>query len=150
MTTKVSGPIRVGDNAELMAAVKRLFNAGRAEGAFAVYGREVPTGNESVVWIGEPGNPEGFATAVDIEGGRVWVDLLYVQPEFRRRGIATALVEAVAADAARRGRSDVLFGSMVGNVAMIAFSAARDVFLVSMVYGRPAIRPTEGGGGVRH
>jgi predicted GNAT family acetyltransferase len=101
-----------------LEAVLRQFHGAVEEGAFAVMDRKPPTGNEWAVWAGDIASPIGFATYVEAGAGNTWLDLVYVEPAHRRKGVGGALVAAVAQSAQCIGCSALVLGIAVGNLSM--------------------------------
>jgi len=97
--------------------VRAGFDAGTAEGSWPTW-RHGPTEEEQVALAVEGDTLLGFATffhAGDVE--RVWLDLLWVAPEHRRKSAGTRLLAAVVAYGARHGLA-VEFGTLSSNSAM--------------------------------
>lgn len=113
----MQNPLR--DLPALLKSVRRGFKAAQAEGAITNL-RATPTGDEACVYIGAPANPGGFATFYDVDHGRVWLDVLYVHPDFRRLGIATGLLALLETSCAAAGWRHILFGTSADNAPMRA------------------------------
>ncbi|MCW5720754.1 MAG: GNAT family N-acetyltransferase [Devosia sp.] len=99
--------------------VRSGFLAGTKEGAWPDW-RLGPNEEEMVYLAVDDFGPIGFATFYHTEGPeRVWLDLLWVDPEHRRKSAGTRLLAAVIAYGERHGLS-VEFGTSADNVAMQA------------------------------
>lgn len=97
--------------------VRAGFEAGKAAGDFPSY-REGPTSEEMAVLAVDDFGPLGFATFYHTDSAeRVWLDLLWVAPEHRRKSAGTRLLAAVMAYGERHGLA-VEFGTVAGNEAM--------------------------------
>jgi GNAT superfamily N-acetyltransferase len=120
------------DDEKLMTWARRCFRQGIEAGAWPDY-RHAPDGNERVVVIehdtpqrlglgterpeGQSANgtaPLGFATYFFPYPRKsfIWIDLLWVEPAFRRQGIATALLRAIGDE---HGPCHLQFGTIAEN-----------------------------------
>jgi GNAT superfamily N-acetyltransferase len=117
----------------LLEQVRQALEAGQAEGAFAS-DRQLPTKDE-IFWAGERDAVTALLTCVHDPAG-LWLDLLYVRPEHRRQGMATALINAAAASAKARGFTGLSLGSLFGNRTMNAFCVARGFEPTAIIWGR--------------
>ncbi|HEV7278429.1 MAG TPA: GNAT family N-acetyltransferase [Devosiaceae bacterium] len=114
---------QLDDDPEIAAWVADSLREGQRRGFFSL--RCELSGAESCAVIGVDGTETaGFATFWHPRVGHdfVWIDLLWVEPPFRRRGIGTALIKAVLQAHAAPFR--IGFGSLVGNAPMHALAAS--------------------------
>lgn len=119
MTPNVIGPFPLAMRPTIFAAVISALRVGQMAGDFPT-GRTDPTGDELVIWIGQPDAVIGFATFYEAKPGTMWLDLIWVAPEHRRKGLSKALLMRVL-DISRRGKiSSIQFGTMLDNAAMQA------------------------------
>jgi len=93
----------------LLDAIRQGFAEAQDAGLITKL-REDPTGTEACVYVGSKDSPEGFATFFDAGLGRVWLDVLFVRRECRRKGIGRALLAEVARRSAGAGFKHLLFG----------------------------------------
>ncbi len=106
---------RLGDRPELLAAVTAGFQALGAEWP-QLMPRDPPPEDCAVAYCGPAERPDGFAAFQQGSHGRVWLDVLWVQPECRRRGIGGSLLDAVVhACRAEGGISWIDFGTALAN-----------------------------------
>jgi GNAT superfamily N-acetyltransferase len=100
--------------------VRNGFKAGLAAGNFPEY-RNGPTSEEMVVLAVNDFGPIGFATfylwSPPETSEIVWLDLLWVATEHRRKSVGTRLLAAVVAYGERHGLA-VEFGTTPANSAM--------------------------------
>ncbi|MBD9390152.1 GNAT family N-acetyltransferase [Agrobacterium sp. AGB01] len=62
----------------------------------------------------------GIAIFYSPEPGLIWIDFLYVAPDFRRRGIATRLIEGIRQQAKADGYLRYGLGTLPGNYPMLS------------------------------
>jgi GNAT superfamily N-acetyltransferase len=104
-------------SADQYAFIRAGFMAGRMEGAWPDW-RNSPTEEEMVVLAVDDTGLIGFATFYHTDViERVWLDLLWVAPEYRRKSVGTRLLAAVVAYGERHGLA-VEFGTLAGNTAL--------------------------------
>jgi GNAT superfamily N-acetyltransferase len=106
---------------------ERFFAAMEAEGALPT--REPISGGEDCIFAmavtGQAWRPVGMATHYQPEGwDALWLDLLYVEPAYRRRGVARRLIAEVVSRADLLGLPRVEFGTMIDNGPMQALAVA--------------------------
>lgn len=106
---------------------ERFFVAMQAEGVLPP--REPIGGGEDCIFAmaisGQAWRPVGMAVHYQPEGWTsLWLDLLYVEPDFRRLGVGRKLVTAVMQRADMLGLPKVELGAMLDNQPMqsLAFS----------------------------
>lgn len=112
----------------MVAIVRERFAEGVRLGVFqpAPEGCDLNIDVEALVIVEQQhGTVEAFATFYEIgdesddgHGDGIWVHLLWVEPERRRRGHAAALLEQIGMIAAERGLAELQLGRMEGNDAM--------------------------------
>lgn len=116
----------------MVAIVRERFAEGVQLGVFqpAPEGCDLNIDVEALAIVEQRhGIVEAFATFYEIgdesddgpNGGHadgIWVHLLWVEPERRRRGHAAALLEQIGMIAAERGLAELQLGRMEGNDAM--------------------------------
>lgn len=99
------------------------FAQGIADNNFPHW-REGPDNEEMVAIASLNDLPIGFATFYHAgRPERVWLDLLWVEPESRRNSVGTHLVAAVLAYGERHGLA-VEFGTLLGNEIMQKMAAS--------------------------
>jgi GNAT superfamily N-acetyltransferase len=117
---------QVGNFDGVFAHILSSIDAGIADGAFpAVRATPAcrPTGGETALVIFDGPKPCAFALFYQPEGFELfWVDFVWVDPEYRRRGLATELLKGVLTLAKQRGLP-VELGTLVNNEAMRALAA---------------------------
>ncbi|MCW5727230.1 GNAT family N-acetyltransferase [Parvibaculum sp.] len=118
----------VGEIADLLAATRRGLAAAQKEGAITTLRADID-GGEACLYVGLASAPLAFATFYDAGLGRVWLDVLYVRPGFRRKGLGRALLAEVERQSAGSGFKHLLFGTGFDNRAMreLVESAARGI-----------------------
>lgn len=123
-------PARPGDEAALAALAEALNREDGEPLGFVTpetirrdFLSEDPAG---FALVAEEGEPVGYATALPgydptraLRG--TYMGDLYVRPEFRRRGLARALLAHVAAETRRRGGTMVWWTSKPGNAGAVGF-----------------------------
>ncbi|MBX3488888.1 GNAT family N-acetyltransferase [Parvibaculum sp.] len=107
----------VGEIADLLAATRRGLAAAQKEGAITTLRADID-GGEACLYVGLASAPLAFATFYDAGLGRVWLDVLYVRPGFRRKGLGRALLAEVERQSAGSGFKHLLFGTAFDNRAM--------------------------------
>jgi GNAT superfamily N-acetyltransferase len=79
------------------------------------------TGDEDTIWIEDSGNPVGVLCARRQKGGRVWwVDMSYVHPEARLRGVHMALREELRKRAKAAGAQAIEYLVRIDNEGQLA------------------------------
>lgn len=125
----------------LLDQARRMMAKGQAEGAIPAERREL-CGDESAIFAFCDSGITGVAVVYAPDEKCLWLDILYVQPEHRRQGIATALIEEAYAVARISGLASLEFGTLVSNGPMQAL-ATRAGFGQPVVYmERPVHRET--------
>jgi len=108
------------DEPEAFAIATRLTAQGQEEGAIP-RDRAPLTGCEDAFFAYEGGTVVGCAVFWNPEGRPfLYLDILFVAPEHRRRGLGAGLLDAVAAEAAELGLTEIHFGTMLANAPMQA------------------------------
>jgi GNAT superfamily N-acetyltransferase len=93
------------------------FSAGKLAGDFPDY-RQGPDNEEMAAIAYNNDGPAGFATFYHAGSPeRVWLDLLWVKPDCRRKSIGTHLLAAVLAYGERYGLA-IEFGTLSSNLVM--------------------------------
>lgn len=107
----------------LLAACRQLTKVAIAQGE--LLGRRGTVEDHSaIVWFGRANAPVAFATFFDGGHRRIWIDIVYVRREFRRRGCGRAMLAEIEARAKARGGFDELhFGTALENDVMRAVAA---------------------------
>lgn len=114
---------QLSDDALLFEAVQEYFAEGVKAGQFPSY-REAPTGDESVLFVGSHAAPLAFATFFPVHTSGLWLDLFYVRPPHRRKGIGRHLLTGVKSWAHEHDFDRVLFGTLSTNSAMLGLARA--------------------------
>ncbi|MDP2150058.1 MAG: GNAT family N-acetyltransferase, partial [Parvibaculum sp.] len=108
----------------LLNAVRRIVRSEMGKGFPA--GRSLPSGEETIVYTGPLTAPTSFAIFYETETGICWLDLLWVAPRGRRKGLASALIDVVETIAETEMKLDRLaFGTIAENAAMRALAEKR-------------------------
>lgn len=82
--------------------------------------RSVPADDSGVaVAVAPSGHWAGFATFYETTDGRLWLDVLWVEDAWRRRGVGLQLLEAVRTAARNGGLKGVACGHLEGNGRMV-------------------------------
>jgi len=83
--------------------------------------RKPPDDDSGVaIAVAPSGHWAGFATFYETTDGRLWLDLLWVEPAWRRRGVGRQLLEAVRQAARARNLAGVAQGHAEHNAPMLA------------------------------
>lgn len=78
----------------------------------------IPAGSV-VIWIGAHAAPDAFATFCVLEGQTtVWLDILYVEPGFRGKGLGLLLLQIVEQASRLNGYKSMQLGTGPLNLAM--------------------------------
>jgi len=104
----ISAPVLLGNQPALLKEVRRLFHAAREAGEFDSQ-RTEPSGAEWIVYDGKP-EIKGFALISYAGPGTAAIEPVYVRTEYRRQGIAEALLRVAVACANLQGFKTVLVG----------------------------------------
>lgn len=83
------------------------------------------TGEESVVWFGPAADPYGFALFYEARPRVLWVDQIYVDPAYRRGGLASRMLAAIEEHAKAVGYEAVEMGIPFDNHASTNMAADR-------------------------
>lgn len=143
------GPVRLFSNPQVYSAVMSAYRASQSAGDFPM-DRDDPTGEERVVWATLPEEKHdwsgrvistetvvGFATFYEVSNDRMWLDLLFVAPEHRRRGLARELLLLVRDASIRWGSLRLLFGTGLANLPMNRFADRIGFTEESVTYAMP-------------
>lgn len=122
MRHRIHGPVVIGDAESTAKAITECLAAAQAEGAIPD-DRPPPDPGSLVIWAGSLLRPRGIATFYAIDDARLWLDVLYVWPDKRGGGVASALIAAVEDYAQSVGIKAVLFGTSIKNAPMTACAA---------------------------
>ena len=126
-------------NDEQRAFVDSSFAAGKAEGAFPAH-RNPPGDGDTFIFASIDGEYVGFASFFIPEHiGVVWLDLLYVEPVYRRRSVGTVLAAGVMAFAQREGLPFEC-GTLVSNEAMQSLAKSLGLEGSSILYRKEPVR----------
>lgn len=90
-------------------------------------------GDSSIMWISEGGRLIAFVVYFQ-HRGRTFIDLIHVEPAFRRRGLGTMLLQAVVAAASARHDFKIWVMTSVDNVAMRSLSERAGFAATSIYY----------------
>lgn len=125
--------------AEQRTFVDESFAAGIDEGVFPA--SRSPAADTSDIILAVMGDVYvGFASFyIPDQVDLVWLDLLYVDPQFRRRSVATFLASGVMAFAQREGLPFEC-GTLVTNQAMQALAASLGLEGTSILYRKEPVR----------
>ncbi len=96
--------------------VRKALELGKAEGVFPVH-RDEPTGDEMVVVALLDGDPIGFVTTYMPKDDLTWIDLVWVDPAHRRKGLGSEMMR-IAVLHARKVAPAVGLGTMTMNLPM--------------------------------
>lgn len=89
--------------------------------ADAIADRQPPGDDCGVaIAVARSGHWAGFATFYETTDGRLWLDVLWVEPAWRRRGAGRLLLEAVRQAARSAGLAGVACGHAEHNAPMVA------------------------------
>ncbi len=105
-------------------AAMRMMLAGQAEG-FIPSNRSPLVGSEELI-LARQATHDGYINAgVAVfyqpeDAHCLWLDVLYVAPEYRRQGIGRALVTLVRQNAIDAGLSEFSVGTMLDNAPMLS------------------------------
>ncbi len=136
MTAIPQGPTLLADEPILLAGIANAFEAGVAEGPFAILDRAAPSAESLAFWFGPAAEPIAFATMVDAGADTAWLDLLYVHPDHRRQGLAKALVRQCMASAREAGAARFCTGVSTDNLASTALMVGIGLTPGALVFGR--------------
>lgn len=101
---------------------RQMLLAAKVSGAIPEDRADI-VGTEFAVFAMDGPSYVGMATFYEPEPCLYWLDVLYVLPAYRRRGIGRQMVEAVVAEAREAGAATVQCGTMASNSAMHALAA---------------------------
>ncbi|CDZ43074.1 Hypothetical protein NGAL_HAMBI1146_58470 [Neorhizobium galegae bv. officinalis] len=101
-----------------------MMLAGQAQG-FIPADRSPLTGHEELILARQPTHDGYLNVGVAVfyppqNSDCLWLDILYVAPEFRRRGVGRELVSQVRQIAAEGGYAEFSIGTMLNNAPMLA------------------------------
>ncbi len=140
-------------NDTLFHCVKLAFNEGVSAGAFPE-DRAEPSGEESVAWISGSSKVVAFATFYETDHGKMWIDVLWVDPGFRREGKAATLIAAIEAHASALGYGKIAMGVKADNGTMIhtaiaaSFNAAGIVMEKGLAGPAPVFSTSDAAGAI--
>ena len=102
---------------ELQAHVVDRHHQALREGRYP--DRPAPDGDSQIIYCRDPaGEVVAFTTYYETDGGSLWLDVLWIEEAWRRKGVATVLLNIVMADAIAGGLKSVMLGHLPDNEAM--------------------------------
>jgi GNAT superfamily N-acetyltransferase len=106
---------------QVRSLVRDLFRQALAEGLFP---QRPPPHDDSraVLALAGNGRVAGLAVYYEVNDKRLWLDFLWVQPHWRRRGVGLQLMQAVEHAARHRKLEGVILGHAETNAPMIALA----------------------------
>lgn len=109
-----------------LAYARRCMEKGQHEGAIPA-NRSVLTGDETAIvarFATQDGYlNQGISVFYEAEPNVVWLDILFVEPEFRRRNVGWHLLEETRAFAVRQRFKEITLGTLSSNMPMRALMA---------------------------
>lgn len=126
----IKGPSPV--TGALAAAAGEIVRLGTEEGVFPA-DRSPAQGD--ALWIGNGAQPDALLTVIEHQGA-LWIDLLYVRPELRSGGLASALLKRADELARDRKLSGLSLGSVAGNRRMNAFCVKHGFEPTAIIWAR--------------
>lgn len=104
-----------------LAYAKRCMEKSQAEAAIPANRKDL-TGDETAI-VARFATQDGFinlgvSVFYEPEPGLVWLDLLFVEPGYRRRNIGWHLLEATRLFAVEQRFQEIAFGTLASNAAM--------------------------------
>lgn len=135
---KITTTVVFALNDEQRAFVEAGFSAGKADGAFPAH-RSAPDDGDTYIFATVDAEYAGFASFfVPEHVAVVWLDLLYVDPAFRRHSVGTILAAGVMAFAQREGLPFEC-GTLTSNRAMQALAASLGLDGTSILYRKEPV-----------
>lgn len=131
--------LQLADDDEAFAYARSRFAAGQAEGAFPL-DRPGPSGGEQcLLRVAADGQIVGFATFYDPhdDGAMCWVDLIWIEPNWRHRGQCRALLREAGEIASKQGIKSIHFGTLLSNQTMQVIAQMMGFAQHSLRYSRP-------------
>ncbi len=119
MKPEIFGPLPLDSDADLHRRILSIYKTAQKAGEFVLF-RTDPTGKELLIWMAQTpvSKPVAFATFYEAKPKSVWLDLIWVAPEHRRKGLAKAMLLNVNAISKRMGMHQIEFGTILDNAAM--------------------------------
>lgn len=137
---------QLADDPALFAYAKDAFARGRTEGSLLE--RPEPAGGEFCAYVVIDGAHAGFVTAYQPHDDKLfWLDLLWVEPQWRGTGIGSLLLGAVISQAKAKGMVRVQLGTGWDNRPMQRLARRRKGRKAVMVFDFPISPPAAAGGG---
>jgi len=125
---------RLGSDPRVFAYVLIAFAEQRDYGNFPA-DRRVPNGDEQVWVVYDDQMPVAFATHYQPSTDpMMWLDLLFVDPDYRRQGIGGELLALVGSQARQDNCTRVEWGTGVGNERMQGLTTKADGQMVGHYY----------------
>lgn len=115
---------------------------GQAQAAGLIPQRKPPADDSGVAIAVAPSDHwAGFATFYETTDGRLWLDVLWVEPDWRRRGVGRQLLEAVRHAARSCDLAGVALGHAEHNAPMLALMRRAGWTVDHVVRSIPAVDP---------
>lgn len=135
-TMRIDALESLSDNASVLSFIRQALEDGQAAGDFPKENRPGPTGYEhaSVIW--ERDTLIAFATFYYPHRSTAWLDLLWVHPSFRKRGLGQTLINHVLTTARRDGVAHLSFGTLASNTPMRHLAERTGFVQASVSYTR--------------
>lgn len=110
----------------ILTYAQRCMEKAQAEGAVPA-NRKALTGDETAI-VARFATQDGFikqgiSVFYEAEPGLIWIDLLYVEPEYRRRNIGWHLIEETRSFAVQQRFQEISLGTLASNAPMRALMA---------------------------
>ncbi len=135
-TPEIKGPARAVDVPQVFDAILDSLAAAQAAGDMPARHAPPPRESSIVFWIGTKRGLTAYASVFEPFDGVIWLDVLWVAPAYRGRGLGKAMVATVAAIARDNGMKKMEFGTQPENAGMRGLGALLGFSDKAVVMGR--------------
>jgi len=136
----IAGPVPLGASQVRRDDVERLFKAAKCEAVIPQDREDLDSHADVLLARDAHGKLVAAAVFMDVGRRRLWLDFLYVMPDRRRDGLATALLEILHSIARERGVAKIMCGVLMNNAAMTSLAARFEFQPVALTFEHRIVR----------
>lgn len=130
----IKGPVRAVDVPQIFDAMLEKLHAAQAIGEMPQRHADPPRHLSILFWIGSKRSLTAYASLFESYPGVVWLDVIWVAPVLRGKGIGRALIERIMIEAKANDMKKIELGTDAD--AMMCLARELEFFSRAVVMGR--------------